>query len=61
MGRVFNPELEIQNMITEIKKYFVQNVEKPLRLSLVFLVVRILRLRPPCLSALWVQKMSSVF
>ena len=25
MGRVFNPELEIQNMITEIKKYFVQN------------------------------------
>ena len=25
MGRVFNAELEIQNMITEIKKYFVQN------------------------------------
>lgn len=25
MGRVFNPDLEIQNMITEIKKYFVQN------------------------------------
>lgn len=25
MGRVFNPELEIQNMITEIKKYFVRN------------------------------------
>lgn len=25
MGRVFNVELEIQNMITEIKKYFVQN------------------------------------
>ena len=25
MGRVFNPELEIQNMITEIKKYLVRN------------------------------------
>ena len=25
MGRVFNAELEIQNMIIEIKKYFVQN------------------------------------